>query len=300
MLINFVEKHRQYLIAQEQEDGCWAYTPVNPDNGNAGIYLSNHQIFSNAALGLGVYLRNEMNSGAAVKVHAGLKLLFSRAVNGRFALHNDPGHISITLDIGGVIPFYQWLSGDTATLRYEEPRRSREHYRMLTGFQAGQTFEMTLRASLTDGTTGDMRTIEVGLSSADIFHLQAHCVGLAKLLYPTLSDELLTTHLRRRVGALQAAQSAVSAGHPTPTLIDGVTIQAQAENGPRRDPAKCSRAVYGVGMGKWPRRHLPTIEFIQSQSVEQMDTLIKAGNSGDFSGWDSIYNRLTSAPEHIG
>lgn len=300
MLINFAEKHRQYLIAQEQEDGCWAYTPVNPDNGNAGIYLSNHQIFSNAALGLGVYLRNEMNSGVAVKVHAGLKLLFSRAVNGRFALHNDPGHISITLDIGGVIPFYQWLSGDTATLRYEEPRRRREHYRMLTGFQAGQAFEMTLRASLTDGTTGDMRTIEVGLSSADIFHLQAHCAGLAKLLYPTLSDGLLTTHLRRGVGARQATQSAGPAGHPTPALSDGMASQAPAGNGSRRDPTNCSRAVYGVGMGKWPRRHLPTIEFIQSQSVEQMDALIKAGNSGDFSGWDSIYSRLTSAPEHIG
>ena len=46
MLINFAEKHRQYLIAQEQADGGWAYTPVNPGNGNAGIYLSNHQILA--------------------------------------------------------------------------------------------------------------------------------------------------------------------------------------------------------------------------------------------------------------
>lgn len=298
MLFNFAEKHQQFLVARERE-GVWSYTPVNPCNPKAGIYLSNHQIFSNAALGAGIYLRNELNAGIPVKVHAGLKLLFSKPVDGRFALHNDPDHISLTLDLGGVLPFYQWLSGDISTLRYDEPRRGTKHYRMLTGFQAGLAFELTLRATLADSVTGATRKIDVGLSGVDIFHLRTHCVGLAKLLYPTMSDDLLTTHLRKRSGSMERA-AAVTADQQQPLPGDDLDAPPSGvQSAPNRTPKDCSRAVYGVGMGKWPRRHLPTIEFIQSQSVEQMDALIRAGNAGDFSGWDRIYERLTSAPGHM-
>ena len=293
MLIYFAETHRQFLQVR-QIDGVWSYNPVNPNKPAAGVYLSNHQVFSNAALGFGVYLRNEIQGGVATKVHAGLKLLFSEKRNGRFLLHNDPGCIALTLDIGGVIALYQWLNGAALSLNYELPRRGGDH-RVLTGFLADRSFALVLRATLAgasacDGIVGGSRGIEVGLSDADVFHLQMHCVGLAKLHYPSMSDEALSSHMRVRRGPSDAVPSESAHNCPQSPLV-GVNSAVQTN----RTPQECARAVYGVGMRKWHRRHLPTIEFLQGQRVEVMDAMIQAGNRGDFAEWDRIYERLHRA-----
>lgn len=79
MLIDFETVHRTYLKGSMDEAG-WSFNPVNPAKPRTGRHLSTYQVFSNAGLGVALYLRNDFEAGRAIKVHVGLKLVFSRKV----------------------------------------------------------------------------------------------------------------------------------------------------------------------------------------------------------------------------
>lgn len=88
LLIDFETVHRTYLKGSMDEAG-WSFNPVNPAKPRTGRHLSTHQVFSNAGLGVALYLRNDFEAGRAIKVHVGLKLVFSRKVKGTFLLQDD-------------------------------------------------------------------------------------------------------------------------------------------------------------------------------------------------------------------
>lgn len=295
MLIDFPETHSRYLTAKRRDSGRWAYDLVNPANPAAGTYLSHHQVFSNAAVGFGIYLRNyeiDTESALAGKVQAGLKLLFSRKQNGRYTLHNDPGSISLTLDLDGALALYRWLCGDAPSLTYELARTGTE-YRTLSGYQADRAFALVMRATRSAGETRAASSIDVGLGEADILHLQLHCIGLLKLSYPTLPDETLRAHMRARSGAHRSTSTAESISITSSESRGGEEASSTCDLTEKR----CSTAIYAIGMQKWPRRHLPTIEFLQSQGIERMDQLIQAANNGDFSEWERVFGALTRTPQ---
>ncbi len=293
MLIDFPETHRRYLTAKRRDSGRWAYDLVNPANPAAGTYLSHHQVFSNAAVGFGIYLRNyeiDAESALAGKVQAGLKLLFSRKQNGRYTLHSDPGSISLTLDLDGALALYRWLCGDAPSLTYELARTGTE-YRTLSGYQADRAFVLVMRATRSAGESRTGSSIDVGLGEADILHLQLYCIALLKLSYPTLPDETLRAHMRARAGAFRDTSTADSFSVGSPEIGRAEEATSTSDLTEKR----CSTAIFAIGMKKWPRRHLPTIEFLQSQGVNRMDQLIQAANQGDFSEWERVFAALSSS-----
>ena len=298
MLIDFSETHRRFLTAKRRDTGAWAYDLVNPEKPAVGTYLSHYQVFSNAALGCGIYLKNyelDEQNAVAKKVQTGLKLLFSRQKSGRYQLHNDPGSISLTLDLDGTLALYRWLCGDVPSLTYELARQGAE-YRTLSGYQADRAFALVLRASSSGSESRCAGSIDVGLSEADILHLQMHCVGLVKLIYPSLSDETLAAHMRARTcGHGRPASSVV----PESASADKKEVDSTA--GRQLTEEGCAKAIFAVGMQKWQRRHLPTIEFLQSQGIERMDQLVQAANQGDFSEWERVFAALSRAqPAELG
>lgn len=299
LLIDFAAVHERYLKGRK-EGLHWVFTPVNPETPVSGIYLSSYQVFSSNAVGLGLYLRNDVDAeGRAVKVFSGLKLLFSHKVHNKYPLAKDENRISLTLDIGAVRSFYAWLIGAQPGFQYDIVRPGASP-KQISGFESDLVFPLTLRATEFSPSTGH-RLIDVGLSDTDIFHCQMHCIALAKLLYPSVSDTAIVQHLVPRVKfnahAFALPSVADSAGKPD----EQDPSSTAAEPGIRRERAEkpsneqMARAIYGVGKNKWPAQDIQTIKYIQESSTpEAMDRLIKAGNSGDFTEWDRIYNLVRS------
>ncbi|MGE8065128.1 hypothetical protein [Pseudomonas sp. NPDC089569] len=301
MLIDFAAEHERYLKGK-LEGGVWVFNAVNGSNPTSGIHLSTYQVFSNGGLGVALYIRNEFDeAGRAVKVHSGLKLLFSHKVNGRYVLAKDENRISLTLDIGACRHLYAWLAGAQPGFMYDLVR-SGVNPRQISGFETGRAFPLTLRATEFSPNDGH-RKIDVGLSDTDIFHIQMHCVALAKLLYPSMSDTALVHHMLPRTTAARAVVN-------EPTEVEALDHQP-SQKGPEPtdspatveppalaalpDIAKTKKAVFGVGKNQWPAKDIQTIQYIQENStIEAMDRLIKAGNSGDFTEWNRIYSLVRS------
>lgn len=301
MLIDFAAEHERYLKGR-LEDSVWVFNAVNSSNPISGIHLSTYQVFSNGGLGVALYIRNEFDEeGRAVKVHSGLKLLFSHKVNGRFILAKDENRISLTLDIGACRHLYAWLAGAQPGFMYDLVR-SGANPRQISGFETDRAFPLTLRATEFSPNDGH-RKIDVGLSDTDIFHMQMHCVALAKLLYPAMSDTALVHHMLPR-------NAVARAGLNEPTKVESpdlhTTHSTQESTAPTvpvlpaaavapPDIAKIKKAVFGVGKNQWPVKDIQTIQYIQeSSTIEAMDRLIKAGNSGDFTEWDRIHALVRS------
>lgn len=281
------------------DGGVWCFTPVNPAKPRTGRHLSTHQVFSNAGLGVALYLRNDFDGARAIKVHVGLKLVFSRKVKGRFLLQDDSQKISLTLDMGGVRALYAWLAGDTPDFSYEIIRPDAPK-KTLTGFETDLEFPLSMRAFENDS-DGSTRSILVGLADTDIFHMQLHCLGLAKLLYPSLSDIALLAHMKPRstsapsdIATIDASSRAMMAAETPERLAQAPSVfsSADSEATLEFDIEKTKKAVFAVGKNRWPRKDISTIEHIQNGPADAMDRFVKAGNAGDFTEWDKVFGLL--------
>ncbi|WGK63365.1 hypothetical protein QAO71_17640 (plasmid) [Halopseudomonas sp. SMJS2] len=293
MLIDFSAAHRTYLQGRS-ENGQWVFNRANPNNPHAWKHLASHQIFSNNALGIAIAVRNTISdSGAATAVFSGLRLSFSSKVGGSYPLMQDPGKISVTLGIEAARYLYSWLRGFQSSFRYDVTRRGKVPM-SIVGFASDSHFTHTLKAT-TKADDGTYAHIDVGLNAGDTFTMSMFCVGFAQLLYPSFSSELVANHLLITCPVPQIAGQAnpdhsLSHANDFPATGQGTSQTEMDQHGvASQEHAKAQKAIYAVGMNKWERRNLQVIEYIQqTASTEVMDQLIKAGNRGDFSGWEKL------------
>lgn len=299
MLIDFTAAHKAYLQGRS-EGGRWVFNRANDNNPRAWKHLASHQIFSNNALGIAIAVRNDVSErGEATAVFSGLRLSFSSQVDGRYPLMQDPGKLSVTLDIEAVRYLYSWLMGHQPTFRYDVTRRGKQPI-SITGFASDSHFTHTLRASTAAG-DGAYNQIAVGLNAGDTFSITMFCVGFAQLLYPSFSSELIASHLLVTCSAPREtapqANSDNYLSHANGSLDTGQGTHQPEQDRPSEissELAKAQKAIYAVGMSKWERRNRQVIEYIQqTASAEEMDQLIKAGNKGDFSGWNKLEALIT-------
>jgi hypothetical protein len=299
VLIDFAKAHKEYLQGRS-EGGQWIFNLANPQKPAAWKHLASHQIFSNNALGLAIAVRNQVSeNGSATAVFAGMRLSFSSKIAGRYPLKNDPGKISITLGLDAVRYLYSWLKGQQTTFRYDMTRKG-EHPKSVTGFNANTQFTHTLRIASTEN-DGSRSQVEIGLDAGDTFAISMFCVGFAQLLYPSFSSELIADQLLVRGQSPELSTQAVEKVFlPHANDISDPDRNQSSTNlelledrggheGPSPGRLKAQKAVYAVGINKWPHRNLKVIEYIQeTASIEAMDRLIKAGNRGDFSDWERL------------
>lgn len=302
MLIDFADAHRQYLVGFAGDNG-WEFTPVNPSNHEAGRYFASHQIFSSHALGLALCIRNGVSrEGVATSASAGLKLSFSHRHRGNYLLNKDQNKITLTLGINGAGSLYSWLRGRSPTFNHEIVRPNAPP-KLLTGFELkGGQFDKIIRATQY-GDTGEATLIEVGLSQEHIFHLQMYCIGLGRLLYPSISDAAIMEHLvcmtgvPPEAGTPDAEPPSARAEDPGNALLGGQSADYESVGGqallaPSSTDAGLARqrkAIYAVGVSKWPAKRKDVITYIQdSGTPDGLNRLIQEGNAGDFSGWDRL------------
>lgn len=304
VLIDFEGFHAKHMVSKAVGNQ-WLYEPVNPRNPFSGKHLSTHQIFSNAALGVALYVRNRFDhDDQAIGVFAALKLSFSRKVDGRYLLAKDEQCTSISLDIHGVRQLFTWVQGKHQSFHAEIVKPG-SHPKSVSGYrmESGQ-FPHALKV-IGHTTNGDRVSIDVGLSDGDLFTLSMYCVAYCKLLYPSIDASvierlLVIPEIRAGEGNQMAerfahAQTSDSAEdfqdetHSKPSGNGQILEQRASDQLPNAEIKKQQKAIYAVGMSKWPQRNIATIEFIQESATQAaMDRLIKAGNAGDFSEWDKI------------
>lgn len=311
MLIDFAQAHAKWLVGKS-ENIRWVFEPVNLQNPLAGKHLASHQIFSNNALGVAVYLRNEIaDDGKAVAVFSALKLSFSHKAGARYLLNNDPEKVSLSLDIGGVRQLYTWLQGSTDTFRVEIARKGAPP-KAIYGFRLkGGQFSRVLKASATLG-CGKQVIVDVGLGYGDLFALSMYCVGFAKLLYPAIDSQVIERLLTipgESVGLKHSESEPELFPHAKTFSVDDLPTMPSPEHSqpleamrntrglelravatpPDAGLIRAQKAIFAVGINKWPQKCRSVIEYIQSgATLEAMDRLIKAGNAGDFTEWNRI------------
>ena len=309
MLVDFAGYHTKHLVSRKV-GGQWLYEPVNPQNPYSGKHLASEQIFSNHGLGVALYVRNQLDDAyKAVGVFTALKLSFSRKVDGTYLLSKDVNHISVALDLHGVRQLYTWATGSQMDLRTEivKPGASPKTvigYRMDRGGQ----FPHALKV-IGPNSTGEQVVIDVGLNDGDLFTIAMFCIGYCKLLYPVIDGSVI-----ERLLAIPQVSAATGEGDTSEKFVHAQTsepapnhLSASAPQDRLNDKApltleqrpddvlptpgifKQQKAIFAVGMNKWPKKNRATIEYIQEVATpEAMDRLIKAGNAGDFTEWDKV------------
>lgn len=307
MLVDFAEYHARHLVSRKAGDQ-WLYDPVNPRNPHNGKHVASRQIFSNNALGVALYVRNQLDSEfRAVGVFTALKLSFSRKVEGTYLLNKDEKHLSLALDIHGVRQLYTWVQGIQQTFRSEivkpgTPPKSITGYRM----QSGQ-FPHSLKA-IGHTSSGEQAIIDVGLSDGDLFTLAMYCIGYCKLLYPSIDGAVI----ERLLAIPQIAAARGEGGGTEEKFVHAQTSDSHADIPETVSPPRSSveqmelerrpdemipttlmlraqKAIFAIGMQKWPKKNRAAIEYIQDVATHAaMDRLIKAANTGDFTEWDKI------------
>jgi hypothetical protein len=291
VLIDFEGIHRSYLIGHSV-DGAWQYRPTNPDSPQTGFFPSTHQVFSNHALQIALFIYNRVSSSdqmACTGVSHCLYLNFTHRKDGRFLLNKDPRRVAFNLDLGTAGELYGLAQGLSTSFSYSSIRAGKSPKRLMGKVisREGQKL-ITLRADWAN--SGVPISIEVELDRTACIALAAHCIGYGKLLYPSLSD-----------GTIQALLSAsLNAPRACPELIDySPNADAQAapvracaeENAPALDPLppRLKKAIWAIGNQKWPNMSVIALQKIQAEvTPERAQTLIDEANAGDFSEWDTF------------
>lgn len=290
MLINFDEVHAAYLVPAYR-DGSWVYTPANAENPKLGRHIASHQIFSNHALLVGLYIYNSVtDAGLCDGVSHCLYLNFSRKEHGKYLLNRDDNRIAFNLDLGKARALYCFAVGLSDAIDVRVVRAGRSPKR-LTG--RAEYVEGDRVLSLSAETAG--RSISVQLSDTAQITLAAHALAYGRLLYPSLSDTAIQQMFVTGPGIFRAcaeklgddANEAAKPVEPVRACAEQAGRKAdEPEDSPQRQRLK--RVIWAIGNQKWPAKRLDALQRIQNEaSADDLQRLIDEANLGDFSGWDS-------------
>lgn len=294
MLADFADIHRTYLIPKYQ-DGKWVFTPTNPDKPRVGFFPSTHQVFSNHALQVAIFLYNAVSDeGACTGVSHCLYLNFTRKAQGSYLLNNDEQRLTFNLDLGVAGELYGLMQGQADTFSYSaiRPGRSPKHLHGSVHVKNGRRLVILNAESVKEGASS---SITVELDRAAQIAIAAHAVGYGKLLYPALSDVAIQSLLSEPLGNFRACadQTEQALLKPEASLARSGDDRACAEERPiyeadSRTHARLGKVVWAIGNQKWPSMTKDALRRIQSiVDLTLLQAMIDEANAGDFRKWDS-------------
>jgi hypothetical protein len=299
VLIDFLATHRKYLVAHEAEGGIWEYTAANAEDPKKGIYLSTHQIFSNHALQVAIYLYNGLNEHKrCTRVSHCLHLNFSHKANGSYLLDRDKARITFNLPVGEAKALYAFALGLVDHFHYRVVRPGRAP-KTLAGHVAYDGGERRVILSAVSFDDGSRNGISLDLSSSAAVMLATHALGYGQLLFPQLSD----VAVQNMFSTVPQGVRACAEGHDAPVQASlESTASLERPDGPSPDPSfracaekpahgeqrsRLEKTVWAIGNQKWPDMRIDALKRIQSLvDLAQMQQLVQ--DAGDFRGWDKF------------
>lgn len=300
MLIDFLATHRKYLVAHEAEGGIWEFTPANGEDPKKGIYLATHQIFSNHALQVAIYLYNGLDErNRCTRVSHCLHLNFSHKANGSYLLDRDKARITFNLPVGEAKALYAFALGLVDHFHYRVVRPGRAP-KTLTGQVVYDGGERRVILSAHASDEGARNGISLDLSSSAAVMVAAYALGYGQLLFPQLSD----VTVQSMFATVPQGFRACAERHDAPLQASQRKTESEMPEGPSRDPsfracaekpasgeqrAGLERAVWAIGNQKWPGMKIDALRRIKALvDLNQMQQLVHEANAGDFRGWDKF------------
>jgi hypothetical protein len=295
MLVDFKEVHSRYL--QPVISGrSVTYNAANPDNPKLGFFPASHQIFSNNALQVALYIYNpgDMNQGQCSSVSHCLYLNFTNKSQGQYLLNNDSDRITFQLDVGVAKSLYQFTTGLTSKFEYRAVRQGKAP-KVLKGYveNNGKEEVVVLEAATVNDVGNNI--IRVQLSASSGMALSAYALGYARLLYPSFSDMALLSMFSIVRQAAPTASTPKSPSEEAPLAhFPGAAepqIRACADLAPQpsnshRDK-RLARVIWAIGNQKWHNMRIDALQAIQAEPDTRLQELIDQANRGDFRQWDS-------------
>ena len=292
MNLDFAGIHRDLLTGTSTPAG-WAFKPANPTRPGSDLYVASHQIFSNHGLCVSLLIRNGLSPDKTpITATPLVSLAFSRKEGGRYLLANDTSKIIIPIYLSEAMQLFSCLAGDIPMVLLDVVRPGLPQKHLRCSPAADQAYRYLMSAYQTDSDDFQNR-VDVAISHTDVFHIQAHLLALGRLTYPWMETTVIAD-LFRSSSAVRATQEEVPAApqpHMPATVRAGSSgVETQSKG---VDPVRISKAIFAVGINKWPKQRRDVIRHIQENlTFAAMDRLIQAGNAGDFSEWDRIASEL--------
>jgi hypothetical protein len=290
MNLDFAGIHRDLLTGSSTPSG-WAFKPANPNRPGSDLYVASHQIFSNHGLCVSLLIRNGLSpERTPISATPLVSLAFSRKVDGAYLLARDTSKIIIPIYLAEAIQLFACLAGEMPTVLFDVVRPGVPQKHLRCGPAADQAYRFLLSAYQMDSDSQQSR-IDVAITQVDVFHIQAYLLALGRLVYPWMETTVIADLYRSSSVARQPQERRGEDPQSEPQMQ---AIQEQAVDRvgqqPRAiDPDRISKAVFAVGINKWPAKRRDVIRHIQETATfPAMDRLIQAGNAGDFSEWDRI------------
>jgi hypothetical protein len=289
--INFEELHTQFLKGSKTPHG-WLYTPANPSKPGADLYVASYQAFSNNALSISLLIRNTFDrDGNATAAAPLVSLAFSHRHKGRYLLSSDPDKVVIPIYLEQAIQLFAMLRGRSPSVHIEIVRPGVPP-KYLKGFpSSGAMSRFNLKAFTTDEDDAHY-SVDMALAPEHVFQLQAYLIALGKLMHPWMDQRTITELFLSSSMPNEDSVPATAVTRPAQASSGIQVDDSPRAKGPAEqplDPIRVTKAIFAVGVNKWPKRRRDVIRYIQdTASVETMDQLIRAGNSGDFTEWDRI------------
>lgn len=289
MLIDYENIHRTYLVGRYVGDN-WEFEPTHVRDPRKGMIVSSYTVFSNNALQLSIHLYNRVNEGGrCIGVSHCLLLCFSRKVDGGYKLSNDEDRITFHLDLGVAAELYALAVGHTGQCSYRAVRKGQavKSIEAVEVIRDGRRI-VTIRA--TGGSEGRRNSIEIDLGKTDLIALAAHCVGYARVLYPSLSD----TAVQELLSATSLNSRACAENQDAPTEAPSSTTHELKANhqcpsgASSADFGKLRRVIWAIGNQKWPDMRLDVLQRIQQlEDASLLQELINEANAQNFTRWDA-------------
>lgn len=289
MLIDYENIHRTYLIGRHVGDD-WEYEPTHARDPRKGMIVSSHTAFSNNALQLSIHLYNRVNErGRCIGVSHCLLLCFSHKVGGSYRLNNDENRITFHLDLGVAAELYSVAVGHAGQCSYRAVRKGRA-VKSIEGEEAIRNGRRIVTIRATGGGEGRSSSIEIDLGKADLIALAAHCVGYARVLYPSLSD----TAIQELLSATSPNSRACAENQDAPTEVPRPTGGEMRADHQRTSGAssvnfdKLRRTIWAIGNQKWESMRLDALQRIQQlDDASLLQELINEAHAQDFTRWDA-------------
>lgn len=289
MLIDFEVLHSQLLVGRRGEGG-WFFTPAHNKRPGADLYVASHQCFSNNGLNISLIIRNTMDEQQrATSADPLVALAFSHKIDGKYLLAKDPNRVVVPLYLNEVIQLFAMLSGavPTATIEVHRPSVAPK---VLKGWAARNDLSRYVLKAYTVDEDGTHHSVDVALAPDHVFKLQAFLLAYGCLCHPWMTQESIRSfYLSSAIGMKESSQQEVQQSQlesPPASRSDDKPPRSVSQPATREH---VTRAVFAVGVNKWPKARRDVIRHIQeTASIEAMDRLIRAGNLGDFSEWDRI------------
>jgi hypothetical protein len=270
---------------------------LNKEQYRAGIHLMHHQIFNKNGLAIILYCRNSFDVGteqakgtvSCIKF-VGTKRIDRGKYSSAISEEDKDKRVSCEIKLDDAANIYRLISGKITHHKIEviKPKATKKEI----------SFHNSEKGIYAELLSGEVH-LNISIPLADSIEIQCIIIALFKIKYPWISEDLMHKLITDRQGYSiktnedSFTHSSFNHNHQNTTDTGAEEIDFGLNEPPITDRQK--KALWAIGQNKWPGKCDITLKEMQLKVGEHAaDTIIKAGNRGDFRHFNLAKNLVRS------